>query len=156
MKRGFLLCALLSVGLIGCANSNPKHMPQANLVDASEAGKVLIYRHASLQAALAKAYVGVESGYFSKLDENQYVEFEVDPGFHLFKTRAHGSVSSQSHIKVTAGELVCLEARPNYEEMEWLAVPFLNALVPSFVLEETACLRADELRNLTLVELNDE
>ena len=112
---------------------------------------VLVYRTHSLQATLADAFIGVEEGYFTKLSEDQFTRFELDPGFHLFRTGARGSVSSQTHIKVNPGETLCIESRPNYEELEWLMVPFLNALIPSFVLEETPCPTEETLKQLTAI-----
>ncbi|MDO6563725.1 hypothetical protein Q4488_10040 [Amphritea sp. 1_MG-2023] len=151
MKRLGISVIALTITLVGCASSNPKYLPQFKSANEQAAGEVVIYRTDSLQAKLANAYVGVEEGYFSELGENQYMVFKVDPGFHLFKTRAHGSVASQSHIKVGAGESLCIEARPNYEEMEWLVIPFVNALIPSFVLEETPCPSAEVLKALSKV-----
>ena len=139
MKALTLSIAISTLVLAGCATSNTSHVPQLTETSPAEAGHVTIYRQHSLQAKLAKAYVGTADGYFAQLDEDQHVTFDIEPGFHVLKARAHGSVSSQSHFKVNPGESLCIEARPNHEEMEWLAVPFLNALIPSFVLEETPC-----------------
>lgn len=151
MKKAFLSLVLVPAVLVGCASSDHKYMPQTSTESNQPAGKILVFRTSSLQASLAKAYVGFEEGYFSKLDENQYLQFEIDPGFHTFKARAHGSIASESEIKVMPGEMLCIEARPNYEELEWLAIPFINALIPSFVLKETTCPSPDALSKLTAI-----
>ncbi len=155
MKKLMLSIALLPTVLFGCASADKHHFPVANAVAKTQAepafGNVLIYRTQNLQGSLAKAYIGSEHGYFSKLGTNQYLQFSIDPGFHTFKARAHGSVASTSTIKVMPGETLCIEARPNHEEMEWLAVPFVNALIPSFVLKETTCPSPADLTALSAV-----
>ena len=138
MKKFFTLLLLLPIALAGCASSNLDRTPTASVADTNP-GEVVIYRNTNVQAGLARAYIGTDEGYFVQLEQNQYTRFEIDPGFHQFKVRAHGSVSSQRDINVNPGETLCIEARPNYEDAEWLIVPFVNALLPSFVLEETRC-----------------
>lgn len=149
MKKMILPLVLLLASLTGCASTDKTNTPRFSL-QTGQAGKVFIYRKQSLQASLADAYLGTEeNGYFSKLDENQYIELSVNPGFHTFTAGTHGSVGSKYTVKVTQGENVCVEARPNHEELEWLVIPFVNAFVPSFVLEETECPSMAELAMLT-------
>ena len=149
MKKIRLSLMLLLAALTGCASVNQANIQTVDL-QAEQAGNVLIYRKESLQASLANAYLGTEGkGYFSSLDENQYIEFSVEPGFHTFTAKAHGSVRSKFTVKVTQGENVCVEARPNHEDLAWLAVPFVNAFIPSFVLVETPCPSAKELAKLS-------
>ena len=151
MRKKYLLALLAPLSLSACVTASPDNMPMVTEIADQPVGNVLFFRGHSLQAKLADAYIGAEEGYFAQLDEDQYTRIELDSGFHLFKAKARGSVASESHIKVSPGETVCIEARPNYEELEWLAVPFLNALIPSFVLEESPCPEETKLAEFTQV-----
>ena len=139
MKKLITILLLLPIALAGCVSSSTANLPVAGQASNGQAGRVVIYRSESLQAGLAKAYIGINDGYFTQLAQNEFLTISVDPGFHQFKARAQGSVASKHQIKINPGETVCVAAKPNHEELEWLAVPFVNALVPSFVLEETQC-----------------
>lgn len=140
MTKTMISVLLTAISLVACVAADPDNY-NAIQVDAGEgpSGKVLFYRGNNLQASLADAYLGTEQGYFLRLDQQQYSTLEVPAGFHEFKVRAQGSVAYSREIKVNADETVCIETRPNFEELEWLVVPFVNALIPSFVIEETAC-----------------
>ncbi len=144
MKK-LLLSTLIMGTLVGCASANPQKRPQVSANEQASVGTVLMYRTNSLQAKLADAYVGLGEDYFVQLDENQYTEFKLGAGFHRFSAKAHGSVASKNNIKVSQGEKVCIQVQPNHEELEWLVVPFLNAMIPSFVLKETPCPNLDNL-----------
>ncbi len=144
MKK-LLLTTLIAATLVGCASANPNKKPQVSAHSAQPIGTVLMYRTNSMQAKLADAYIGLGKDYFAQLDENQYTEFKLGTGFHEFRARAHGSVSSKANIKVSQGEKVCIQVQPNHEELEWLVVPFVNAMIPSFVLKETPCPSLEQL-----------
>lgn len=138
MKK-LLLTTLITATLVGCASANPQNKPQVDASHHQSFGTVLMYRTNSLQAKLADAYIGIGEDYFAQLDENQYTEFNLNTGFHEFRAKAHGSVSAKANFKINAGEKVCIQVQPNHEELEWLVLPFVNAMIPSFVMKETAC-----------------
>lgn len=140
MKKTIILSVLVITGLAACVAADPDNYAaiEAN-ASRGPSGKIMFYRGSNLQATLAGAYLGTTDGYFLSLDENQYSTLTVPAGFHEFKVRAQGSVAFEKQVKVNAGETVCVEARPNVEELEWLLLPFINAFIPSFVLQETAC-----------------
>ncbi|MEJ8569413.1 hypothetical protein [Elongatibacter sediminis] len=148
MKNFPFSVLLVSSLLTACVSANPEKAPHGG---GPGSGSVVFYRTHSLQATLADAYIGTGDDYFLQLDEDEYTRVEVKGGFHQFRARAQGSVSSDTRVKVNPGETVCVEARPNYEELEWLAVPFVNAFIPSFVLEETPCPSAEEMSRWTRV-----
>lgn len=138
MKK-LLTITLITATLVGCASANPQKKPQVDVKANQQFGTVLMYRTNSLQAKLADAYIGLGDDYFAQLDENQYTEFRLGAGFHEFRAKAHGSVSSKASFKINNGEKVCIQVQPNHEELEWLVIPFVNALIPSFVMKETKC-----------------
>lgn len=137
MKQLLILSVLAST-FVACASANPQKKPQVNANNQAY-GTVLMYRTNSLQAKLADAYIGIGEDYFAQLDENQYTQFKLIAGFHEFRAKGHGSVSSKSNINIEKGETVCIQVQPNHDELEWLLVPFINAMIPSFVLKETVC-----------------
>lgn len=139
MIKAIALSLLAGAGLVGCVSADYDNYTALGGAEAVESGTVLFYRGHSPQAKLADAYLGAGKGYFLSLDEDQYASVEVPVGFNEFKVRAQGSVAFKTQIKVNVGETVCVETRPNHEELEWLVLPFVNALIPSFVLEETPC-----------------
>jgi len=151
MNKSIPFALFASVGLAACVSADPDNYNAINPSPSEERGTIVFYRGHSPQASLANAYLGTDKGYFLELDEDQYVSIDVPAGFTEYKVRAQGSVAFKSQIKVNAGETVCVETRPNYEELEWLVVPFINALVPSFVLEETACPSAETLGELASI-----
>ena len=149
MRKPLILSLLAGAGLAACVSVDPENHEAMNTAAAlPENGSILFYREHSPQARLADAYLGNGAGYFVSLGEDQFSRISVPAGFHAFKVRAQGSVAFNAEFKVNAGETVCVETRPNHEELEWLVVPFLNALIPSFVLEETACPSAAALDKL--------
>lgn len=152
MKKTMILNLLAAASLAACVAADPDNYA-AIKADAAEgpSGRIMFYRGNNLQATLADAYLGTEDGYFLSLDEDQYTTLEVPAGFHEFRVRAQGSVAFKRAIKVNAGETVCVETRPNFEELEWLMVPFVNAFVPSFVIDETACPSAAALAELAAI-----
>ncbi len=152
MKKPILLTLLTAGSLAACVAADPDNY-SAIRADAAEgpSGSIMFYRGSNLQAALADAYLGTADGYFISLDESQYTTLEVPAGFHEFRVRAQGSVAFTKKIKVNAGETVCVETRPNVEELEWLLVPFVNALIPSFVIDETLCPSTAELASLAAI-----
>lgn len=148
MTNKLILIVLLSAGLTACVSSNPNFTPKPQ---SELAGTILLYRTHSLQATLANAFIGTEDGYFIELNEDQYTTFQIDSGFHKFKAKAHASAASKKDIKIGAGETVCIQARPNLEDLEWQIVPIVGQFFPTFVLEETECPSNEELQKLTQV-----
>ncbi len=51
------------------------------------------------------------------------------------------AASHRNETLTSLGETLSMGARPNYEDAEWSVVPIVNALILSFVLEETHCLQ---------------
>ncbi len=134
-------CALLATG---CASTNPQALNDiAPAAEDAHPAKLVVYREKSTQAGLADVYIGTDDGYFVQLEANQYAEVDLRSGFYKFKAKARGSVPSIATVKLNPDESVCMKARPNYEELHLLVIPFVNALVPSFVLEETECVDLD-------------
>ncbi|MBT00123.1 MAG: hypothetical protein CMI01_15790 [Oceanospirillaceae bacterium] len=138
-----ILCTLLISTLGACASVNSSE-PIAG--EGKKDAEVLFFRQSSLQAKLADAYLGTGGGdYFLQLGEKEYARYPVTSGWYEFVVKAHGSVSSSQNIEFHAGKTTCVEVRPNTEDVEWLAVPFLNALIPSFKLESVPCVSLAEL-----------
>lgn len=130
-------CVLLTTA---CASTNPRALNEISAAPEDlHPAKLIVYREKSVQAGLADVYIGTDDGYFVQLGANQYAEVELRSGFYEFKAKAQGSVPSTTTIRLNPDETVCIKARPNHEELHLLAIPFVNALVPSFVMEETAC-----------------
>jgi hypothetical protein len=152
MKKPIILALLTCASLAACISAEPDNSPAINPeVSLSQSGSIVFFRGHSLQASLANAWLGSNDGYFLGLDEDQYVRIDVETGFHEFKVRAQGSVAFKSAIKVNAAETVCVEVRPNHEELEWLLVPVVNALIPSFTLRETVCPGPADLGELAAI-----
>ncbi len=124
---------------------------QTTEVRSDQGSHMLIFRQSSLQASLADVRLAEDDHYFSALGQNEYTQFAVEPGFKTFRAKAVGSVSSKMNISVAENETVCVEARPNHEDLYLLVIPFLNALVPSFKLVEVACPSETELAALTQI-----
>ncbi len=144
------LCgALLATG---CVSTSPQAMrdiaPRAGEADAAT---LVVYREKSAQAALADVYIGTDDGYFIRLGDDEYAEVDLRSGFYELKAKAKGSVPSEATVKLNPEETVCMRARPNHEELHLLVIPFVNALVPSFVLEETECVDLDRFERQVAV-----
>ncbi|WP_428033150.1 hypothetical protein [Amphritea sp.] len=148
MKMMKLILGTLLVSTLGaCAGVNSSE-PMAG--EGEKNAEVLFFRQASLQAKLADAYLGSGGGdYFTQLGEKEYTRYPMTSGWHEFAVKAQGSVSSSQNIEFHAGKTTCVEVRPNTEDVEWLAVPFLNVLIPSFKLDSVPC---PSLAKLTQVQ----
>jgi|GEM_PF-1773808 len=142
-----LLIAICLLSL-GCA-SVTADIPNAQ-ADERQA-KLLIYRSSALQASLADAYIGTKDGYFTQLGQDQYIELSLAAGMHELKVKAQGSVAAKQSIQLGANEQTCLVVRPNSEDLFLVVIPFLNALVPSFVMAPAACPDAKVMQSMTPV-----
>ncbi|MAC33693.1 MAG: hypothetical protein CME38_08835 [Haliea sp.] len=148
MKSNTLMLLVMAAVLSACASTQPN----VTLSHADrEHANLLIFRQNSAQATLADAYIARGDEYFAKLGENQYTVVQVDAGLHEFRAKAHASVSFKTQLSLQPEETVCLEARPNHENLHLLVIPFLNALVPSFILEETGCPSSSRLETMVAV-----
>lgn len=142
-----ILILILCNSLAACVSVNSSE--QVVLNEDEQTVPVLIYRQTAMLAMFADVYIGDDSGYFLHLGRNEYARVVRPVGWQQLKARAQGSVASEKDFEFQAGETICLEARPNREELATLLVPFVNALVPSFVLRQTAC---PDLEGLTQVD----
>ncbi|MGV6815687.1 MAG: hypothetical protein ACWA44_00275 [Thiotrichales bacterium] len=150
MKKLITIAALTVSILGGCSTLTPN----VELTDqAGDNASVLVYRQSSPQAALAKAMLGTDQAYIAELAQDEYIQLNVASGFHTFKTKANGSPASSINVSLSQGEKLCLEARPNHEELAVLLVPFVNALVPSFVLKTMPCPTEQQLSLLQPVSI---
>jgi hypothetical protein len=143
----FILILILCNSLAACVSVNSSE--QVLLNEQEQSISVLVYRKSAMLAMFADVYVGDDSGYFTQLGRNEYTRIERPLGWQQLKARAQGGVASEQEFDFRKGETICLEARPNHEDVAALMVPFVNALVPSFVLKQTSC---PDLEGLTLVE----
>ncbi len=143
--KTLFIAALTSV-LGACVSVNSTE-PSASLEQSNTPGaELLLYRTSSLQAKLADAYVGdVDGDYFVQLGEQEYATYSMPAGWADFKVKAKGSVAAEQKLHLIEGQTTCVEVQPNQEDVEWLFVPFLNALVPSFLLKATPCPVLSEL-----------
>ncbi len=138
MKMIKLIPGALLISTLGACAAVNSSEPMTG--EGEKNAEVLFFRQSSLQAKLADAYLGSDGGdYFTQLGEKEYTRYRVTSGWHQFAVKAQGSVSSSQNIQFHAGKTTCVEVRPNTEDAEWLAVPFLNALIPSFKLESVPC-----------------
>lgn len=138
LRFALVLCgALLTTA---CASVSPQALRHIEpSADDDQSARLVVYRQDEIQGGLSDVFVGTDDGYFMRLGRNEYAEVTLRSGFHELKAKAKGSVPSNATLKLNPSETVCIEARPNREELHLLVIPFVNALVPSFVLEETEC-----------------
>lgn len=149
MMREIVLGVFSGICLAACVSAKQENYAAFSDTIVGDSGTIMFYREDSAQAKFAHAYLGTRQGYFLALDERQYASISVPAGFNELKVKAQGSRAFAALINVNAGETVCIRTRPNHEDLEWLVVPFLNALIPSFVMEETPCPNVTAMANVS-------
>ncbi|MBO9492042.1 hypothetical protein J7384_16900 [Endozoicomonas sp. G2_1] len=116
------------------------------VTEGNSTSEVLVYRTGAFQAGAVSMYFGENNKYFVKLRNNQFSQFKINSGEHIFQAKADASPSSTLNVNLPENTLTCLHVEPNPDMLGAVIVPIVANMVPTFVLKSVDCPNFEELK----------